>query len=107
MQPHEPGADARLGPVRQAQASPETTDLAVYLSSEADRIWAHLRARGNAYTVAVFVAPDGVFFAAPSGRRAYRSLVAKYERYEIGHYNRRVDLSDLRDDLFFAACQVW
>lgn len=89
-----------------ARLALEASDPAAHLSAEVDRICAHLRTKGNAYTIAVFVTPDGMFFAAPSGRRAYSSLAERYGPYEIGHYNRRIQASDLRDDIIFAAHQV-
>jgi len=92
--------------VARALAPGGADDPAKYLRDEADRIYAHLRRFGNSHTIAIFVTPDGVFFASVEGRRLYRNLVAKYGHLEIGHYNRRVDLTDLRMDVMHAAREI-
>lgn len=103
-------SDANRSPaapdVARALAPDRVQDQAQYLRDEADRIVRYLRQKGNAHTIAVFVTPDGVFFASVEGRRLYRNLVAKYGHLEIGHYNRRVDLTDLRMDVMHAAREI-
>lgn len=99
------GKCASLDDVRRALA-PESGGAVDYLRQEVDRICAYLRTKGNAHTVAVFVTPDGVFFANPEGRRMFANLVTKYGHYEIGRYNRRVDPIDLRMDVLHAAREI-
>lgn len=106
MQPDNVALNAHVRAEITPETSPVTVDSAEYLRGEADRICSHLRNKGNAYTVAVFVTPKGVRFASPAGRRAYGNLVAEYSSFEIGHYNRRVDERDLLDDLLHAVREL-
>lgn len=92
--------------VARALAPASSVSTVQYLRDEADRIYAHLKRFGNSHTIAIFVTPDGVFFASVEGRRLYRNLVTKYGHLEIGHYNRRVDLTDLRMDVMHAAREI-
>lgn len=77
-----------------------------HCADEAARIYRYLRKWGHAKLFAVFVTPQGVFFAEAAGRRSYANLMAKYGHCVIGYYNRRVDLVDLHDDILGAARKI-
>jgi hypothetical protein len=97
----------RLVQAARAAALPRAVnDADVYCREEAARIVAHLRRYGNAHTVAVFVTPEGIFFARVDGRRIYHTLIAKWGHCMIGYYTRRVDPIDLRMDIFHAASEI-
>lgn len=74
-----------------------------HCAEEAARVYRYVKKWGSSKLWAVFVTPEGVFFAEEAGRRSYANLMAKYGHCVVGYYNRRVDLIDLREDILSAA----